>query len=241
MTTRTELVAAIVFVLALVEAVASGQGAPASGPQRAASTGTDAGVSGPEYRVQVGDRLEIKFFYSPELNEQVIVRPDGRISLQLIPDIEVANLTLEALSKQLTKRYAADLNDPQVTVIVREFGLQRVFVDGEVGTPGVVPLLGRMTALQAIALAGGMRDTARATDVVIIRRGPANEPVILRVDLKKARDGSNLAQDIGLAPLDILYVPRSRIANVNLFVDQYIRKVLPFDWVVGNRWYEPWP
>lgn len=241
MTKRTELVAAIVVVAALAEGAASGPGAPPSDPQRGSSIGASAGASAPGYRVQVGDRLEIKFFYSPELNEQVIVRPDGRISLQLIPDLEVANLTLEALSKQLTERYSTDLNNPQVTVIVREFGLQRVFVDGEVGTPGVVPLLGQMTALQAIALAGGMTETARATEVVVIRRGPASEPVVLRVDLKKARDGSNLAQDIGLAPLDIIYVPRSRIANVNLFVDQYIRKVLPFDWVVGNRWYEPWP
>ncbi len=241
MTTKTGPVAVIVLVLALAEGGASGQGAPASGLQQTPPVAAGAGAPRPGYRVQVGDRLEIKFFYSPELNEQVLVRPDGRISLQLVPDIEVANLTLEALSKQLTERYAADLNNPQVTIIVREFGLQRVFVDGEVGAPGVVPLLGQMTALQAIALAGGMKDTARATEVVVIRRGPANEPVVLRVDLKKARDGINPAQDIGLAPLDILYVPRSRIANVNLFVEQYIRKVLPFDWVVGNRWYEPWP
>jgi hypothetical protein len=71
--------------------------------------------------------------------------------------------------------------------------------------------------------------------VIVIRRGAGDAPVVLRVDLKKARDGRNLAQDITLAPLDIVYVPRSRIANVNLFVDQYIRKVLPFDWVVGYR------
>ena len=67
------------------------------------------------------------------------MRPDGRISLQLIPDIVAADLTLTMLTKQLTERYAADLNQPRVTVIVREFGTQRVFVDGEVGTPGMVP------------------------------------------------------------------------------------------------------
>jgi len=220
-----------------VDGVAAGQGVPAAPLQRGPSIGAAAGTTEPEYRIQVGDRLEIKFFYSPELNEQVIVRPDGRISLQLIPEIEVASLTLATLAKQLTERYAADLNQPQVTIIVREFGLQRVFVDGEVGAPGVVPLAGQMTALQAIAQAGGMKETARSTDVLVIRRGQANTPVAIRVDLKKAREGGDLAQDISLAPLDIIYVPRSRIANVNLFVEQYIRKVLPFDWVVGNRWY----
>jgi protein involved in polysaccharide export with SLBB domain len=235
-TLKTRLLVVIVFALALVEAGAS-QDAAAVGPQAGPSIDAATHASGPEYRIQVGDRLEIKFFYSPELNEQVIVRPDGRISLQLIPELEVTNLTLAMLAKQLTERYAADLNHPQVTVIVREFGTQRVFVDGEVGTPGVVPILGQMTALQAISQAGGLKDTARSTDVIVIRRGQGDAPVAFKVDLKKARAGGDLAQDVTLAPLDIIYVPRSRIANVNLFVDQYIRKVLPFDWVVGVRWY----
>jgi protein involved in polysaccharide export with SLBB domain len=235
-TLKTGLLVVFVFVLALVEAAAP-QEAAAMGPQAGPSIDAATRASGPEYRIQVGDRLEIKFFYSPELNEQVIVRPDGRISLQLIPELEVTNLTLAMLAKQLTERYAADLNHPQVTVIVREFGTQRVFVDGEVGTPGVVPILGQMTVLQAISQAGGLKDTARSTDVIVIRRGPGDAPAAFKVDLKKARAGGDLAQDVTLAPLDIIYVPRSRIANVNLFVDQYIRKVLPFDWVVGVRWY----
>jgi protein involved in polysaccharide export with SLBB domain len=235
-TPNSGLFAAIMVALSLVEAGAP-QDAAAVGPQAGPSSDAAARAPGPEYRIQIGDRLEIKFFYSPELNEQVIVRPDGRISLQLIPELEVTNLTLAMLAKQLTERYAADLNQPQVTVMVREFGTQRVFVDGEVGTPGMVPILGRMTALQAISQAGGMKDTARSTEVIVIRRGPGDAPVAFKADLKKARDGGDLAQDVILAPLDIIYVPRSRIANVNLFVDQYIRKVLPFDWVVGGRWY----
>jgi protein involved in polysaccharide export with SLBB domain len=234
-TAKTGFFVVIMVVLSLVVCVAAHQAAPPASSQEGLPNGVAGRVSGPEYRIQVGDRLEIKFFYSPELNEQVIVRPDGRISLQLIPDIVAADLTLAMLTKQLTELYAADLNQPQVTVIVREFGMQRVFVDGEVGTPGMVPILGRMTALQAISQAGGMKDTARSSEVIVIRRGAGDAPVALRVDLKKARDGRDLAQDINLAPLDIIYVPRSRIANVNLFVDQYIRKVLPFDWVVGYR------
>jgi protein involved in polysaccharide export with SLBB domain len=239
LTPKTCSFVVIILVLSLVQCAAAGQAAPTIGPQGAFPQGAADRAAGPEYRIQVGDHLEIKFFYSPELNEQVIVRPDGRISLQLIPEVEVTGLTLATLTDLLTRRYSADLNQPEVTVLVREFGLQRVFVDGEVGSPGIVALLGQMTALQAIAQAGGMKETARSTDVIIIRRGEADTPVALRVDLKKAREGSNLAQDISLAPLDIIYVPRSRIANVNLFVDQYIRRVLPFDWVIGTRWYQP--
>ena len=237
MTRKPGLFVVVVLVLSLVESVAARQAALPLGLQDGPSNGAATRVPGPEYRIQVGDRLEVKFFYSPELNEQVIVRPDGRISLQLIPEIEVANLTLAMLAKQLTERYAADLNQPQVTVMVREFGTQRVFVDGEVGTPGMVPIFGQMTALQAISQAGGLKETARSSEVLVIRRGTGDVPVAFRVDLKQVREGRNLAQDIALAPLDVIYVPRSRIANVNLFVDQYIRKVLPFDWVVGVRWY----
>jgi protein involved in polysaccharide export with SLBB domain len=228
----------LVLVLVLAGGAAARQGGGAIAPQGGPADGAAGRAPGPEYRIQIGDQLEVKFFYSPELNERVTVRPDGRISLQLIPEVVAADLTLAMLARELTERYSADLNQPQVTVIVREFGSQRVFVDGEVGTPGMVPLVGRMTVLQAISQAGGMKDTARPGEVLVIRRGPAGTPVALRADLKQARDGRNLAQDVSLAPQDIVFVPRSRIANVNLFVDQYIRKVLPFDWVVGNRfWY----
>lgn len=195
---------------------------PASSPASPADPVTDA-----EYRISVGDQLDIKFFYNPELNEQVIVRPDGRISLQLIPEVVVSNMTPAALTKQLTESYAKDLKQPQVTVIVRGFGSQRVFVDGEVGKPGMIPILGEMTALQAISQAGGMKATAREAEVIIIRRGAPNKPVAFAVNLKKAREGTDLAQDISLAPFDIIYVPRSRVANVNVWIDQYIRQNVP--------------
>ena len=180
-----------------------------------------------EYRIQAGDELDIKFFYNPTLNERVIVRPDGRISLQLIPEILVSDMTPAALTRQLTEQYSAQLKQPDVTVIVRSFGSQRVFVDGEVGAPGMIPILGTMTALQAIAQAGGVKESGRITEVLIIRRGAINAPMVFTINLKDARDGSDPRQDIALAPFDIIFVPRSRVANVNLWMDQYIRKNIP--------------
>ena len=176
---------------------------------------------------QIGDQLDIKFFYNPELNEQVIVRPDGRISLQLIPEVVANGLTPAALTRHLTEQYSKDLKQPQLTVIVRAFGSQRVFVDGEVGKPGLIPILGEMTALQAISEAGGMKETARTGEVIVIRRGAANKPIAFVVDLKKAHNGTDLTQDVSLAPFDIVFVPRSHIANVNVWMDQYIRKNIP--------------
>lgn len=211
------------LVLPLAGCGSAIRAAPPAGP---AGDGRET-VNEAEYRIQVGDQLDVKFFYNPELNEQVIVRPDGRISLQLIPEIVVTDMTPAGLTKRLTDDYSRDLKQPQVTVIVRAFGSQRVFVDGEVGQPGMIPILGLMTALQAISEAGGMKGTAREAEVIVIRRGAANKPLVFPINLEAARDGTDLAQDVSLAPFDIVYVPRSRIANVNKWMDQYIRQNIP--------------
>ena len=180
-----------------------------------------------EYRIQVGDQLDIKFFYNPELNEQVTVRPDGRISLQLVREIMTAGLTPAELTDLLTKKYAKELKMPEVTVIVRSFGGHKIYVDGEVAKPGIVPLVGFVTVLQAISQAGGMKDTARRGEVIVIRHGTANKPIALTVNIEKVIDGTDMRQDIPLKPFDIVYVPKSPIANVNVWVDQYIRKNIP--------------
>ena len=180
-----------------------------------------------EYRIQVGDQLDIKFFYNPELNEQVTVRPDGRISLQLVREMMTAGLTPAELTDLLTKKYAKELKMPEVTVIVRSFGGHKIYVDGEVTKPGMFSLIGFMTVLQAISQAGGMKDSARMSEVVLIRRGTDNKPLTLQVNAQKVIDGTGMSQDIALKPFDIVYVPKSPIANVNVWVDQYIRKNIP--------------
>ena len=101
---------------------------------------------------------------------------------------------------------------------------------------GLVPLVGYMTVLQAISQAGGVKDTARITEVIVIRRGADNKPLVIPVNVKKAIDGADMSQDIILRPFDIVYVPKSAIANVNVWVDQYIRKNIP---VYTGFYYNP--
>ena len=180
-----------------------------------------------EYRIQAGDQLDIKFFYNKELNEQVTVRPDGRISLQLVRSIMAAGLTPEQLMDQLAKVYSSTLKDPEVAVIVRSFSSQRVYVDGEVAKPGLIPLAGPTTVLQAISQAGGSLYTGNVTDVMLIRRGPEGQPLTRMVNMEKVRDGSDLAQDIYLKPFDIVYIPKTAIANVNLWIEQYMNRMVP--------------
>lgn len=180
-----------------------------------------------EYHIQPGDQLDIKFFYNPELNEQIVVRPDGRISLQLVNEMMAAGMTPGQLTDHLRKAYGGELKKPEVAVIVRTFNDQRVYVDGEVFKPGVVTLPGPMSVLQSIAQAGGMKESARPDEVIIIRKNGEAKPTTLVVNLEDAIDGTDLQQDIALTPHDIVFVPRSAISNLNVWVDQYIRRNVP--------------
>lgn len=180
-----------------------------------------------EYRIGVGDELDIKFAYNPELNERLPVRPDGRISVPLAKQVMAAGLTTQELEDLLGKKYATELKRPEVTVIVRSFNAQKVFVDGEVFRPGLVPLMGPLTAIDSIAQCGGFRDTARLTEILVIRR-TKEKPAVTIINLKEFRQNKDITQDILLMPFDIVYVPRSKIANIDLFVDLYIRRMIPF-------------
>ena len=149
-------------------------------------------VSPQDYKIQVGDTLDIKFFYHPELNESVVVRPDGRISLQLVHEVQASGLTPETLRENLRGKYEAQISKPEIAVIVRSFSSQKIYVDGEVVKPGLIPLTGPMTILQSIASAGGIKETARLDEVIIIRRGPENRPFSTVVNVEKVINGDDL-------------------------------------------------
>ena len=182
----------------------------------------------PEYVIQPGDELDVKFFYNPELNETVTVRPDGKISLQLVDEIQAAGQTPAQLDESLTTEYAKELKKPSITVIVQSFTGQRVYVGGEVMRPGEIDLRSRMSALQAVIDAGGFRETAKPEEAIIIRKGPGNRPTPMRVDLKEVLTGSNTGADFQLKPFDIVYIPKSAIAKANKWVNQYIEQLLLF-------------
>lgn len=186
-------------------------------------------AASPPYVIHTGDQLEVKFFYNPELDEEVTVRPDGRITLPLAHEVMAAGLTTAELVDVLTARYAPHLRKPEITVIVKTFEAQKVFVDGQVAKPGMVALTGPMTILQSIASAGGLKDSARDSEVLVIRRNALRKPFVIRVDLARAMSGLDMSQDIRLQPYDIVYVPKSFIANVNTWIDLYLRKNIPIN------------
>ena len=164
------------------------------------------------YVIQPGDTLSIKFFFNPELNEEnLIVRPDGRISLQLIHEVTAANLTAPQLTALLAEKYMGQLKNPEIAVIVRSVREPyRIYVDGQVTSPGQFEIVGSLSVLQAIALAHGMKeDTAQKDEVVVIRRNQDGHPFVIKINLKDALTGKDLSQDIQLLPYDFVYIPRS--------------------------------
>ena len=190
------------------------------------------------YLIQPGDQLEIKFFYNRELNEAVVVRPDGKISLQLLDDIQAAGITPAQLDEILTKKYARELKEPVLTVIVRSFTGQRVYVGGEVNRPGLVSLTANMSALQAVINAGGLKETAKLENAIVIRKGKDSKPIPMRVDLSKAIYQGNARNHFKLKPYDIVYVPKTFIAKANKFVNQYIERLILFKGVSFGFTYE---
>jgi protein involved in polysaccharide export with SLBB domain len=193
-----------------------------------------------EYKIQVGDKIDIKFYFNPDLNEQVVVRPDGRISLQLVPEMKVAGLTPKELTEALKREYSQELAKPELSVIMRSFSAQRIFVGGEVGRPGEQPLVGPITVLQAVSMAEGFRESARMTEVVVIRRRQDGRPLVIPVNVKAAISGADLSQDLALMPYDVVFVPRSTMASANMFVDQFVKKMIPvnFGFRVDRIFYE---
>ena len=193
----------------------------------------------PAYRLFPEDELEITVPSAPELNRIVRVAPDGRVSLPLIAPVMAADRSVEQLAEALSEAYAGQLRDPEVSVSIKVAGPLKIFVGGEVERPGVYDMVGDIDALRAILEAGGLKTSARQKEVVIIRRGPGGRAMMRTVDLKAAlRDPGGLDL-VPLRRFDIVFVPKSRVAEASLFIQQYFRDLVPgqlgFNYAAGAK------
>jgi protein involved in polysaccharide export with SLBB domain len=141
----------------------------------------------------------------------------------------VLGMTPGELTATLKQRYDPMIQRSAITVTMRAFAAERIYVDGEVNKPGLLPLTGQVTVMQAIAMAGGYKDTARLHELILIRRGPKNEPLAIPIDLEAIINAKNMDQDILLRPFDIVFLPKSPIANVNKWVTMYIKNNIPIN------------
>jgi polysaccharide export outer membrane protein len=164
------------------------------------------------YKVQIGDVLDINLYMNPELNETVTVRPDGRISTKIVEDMYVYNKTPLRITAMLKKSYKSILRDPIVTTVVRSFAPIRIYVSGEVVTPGEYLVVGQpLTLTQAIARAGGIKNSGLQNKVLIIRRGAGEKGQVLVADYYAATQGADPDKDARLAPSDVVFVPKQAL------------------------------
>lgn len=191
----------------------------------------------PPYRLYPGDELEVAVPSAPELSKTVTVQPDGRVTLPLIPPVMAADRTTLQVEAALSEAYAAHLVRPEVFITAKAAPL-KVFVGGEVGTPGIYDMAGDADALRAVIQAGGFKPTADRSKVVILRRGQGGRGMMRTADLLAGL--RNPASDlVPLRRFDVVYVPRSGVANAGLFVQQYFRDLSPiqfgFNYALGDQ------
>lgn len=178
-----------------------------------------------EYQLQIGDQLSIRSYYDSYLNQDVTIRPDGRISVILLGEIPTAGLTPEQLQNLLATRYTAILDSPDIAVIVKQTADSQVFIGGEVASPTVVPMTGSLTLRQAITAAGGAQPTADLKQVLIMRKDDSGNVVASKVDLASALVSNS--PDLFLRRHDLVFLPKSGIAIAGDYVDLYVNRLVP--------------
>jgi polysaccharide export outer membrane protein len=177
------------------------------------------------------DELQKAIATAPYGQARVIaIRPDGNISLPFIPDVRATGLTIPELTKEVNEKYAHIIADMQVSVLLKDVVGNLVFVDGEVNRAGVFNMKGPITVQQAIAMAGGLRNTAEPRTVLLLSKAPDGSVSPRTVDLTKI----NTTTDYLVGRDDLVYVPKTVIARANIWVDQNIRGLLMFQgWSLG--------
>lgn len=160
----------------------------------------------PGYLIGPDDVLSVLFRYDKDLTTDVVVRPDGMISLPMLSDVMAAGLTPEQLRDKVAESARRFIEDPAVTVIVKQINSRRVFITGQVGKPGPYPLMAPTTVLQLIAMAGGLSEFADDKNISVMRV-ENGKPVSFRFNYKDVTKRKNLKQNIELKPGDTVIVP----------------------------------
>ncbi len=180
------------------------------------------------YLLQVGDAMDIKLRLNPELNESVVIPPDGLVSTTVAEDVMAYGRTVKELRKDLVAQYTKELQDPKISIILRSFAPNRIYVTGEVNTPGEFVTAGpSLTLLQAVSRAGGLKNSADSGSIIIVRHKNGQPPVAYSTNYAQAVSGKDPASDVRLAAYDVVYVPRSGIADVYTYFQQFVQQFLP--------------
>ena len=173
----------------------------------------------PRYRIEAGDSFDVTFELSPEFNQTAVpVQPDGFVTLKGVGDIKVAGETVPELTSTLRQAYGKILNNPLISIALKDFEKPYFVADGQVAKPGKYEMHGNMTVTQAIAIAGGFQSSAKHSQVVLFRRVDDQWTEAKLIDVKKMERDRDLREDPFLHSGDMLFVPKSTMSKVDRFI-----------------------
>jgi len=190
----------------------------------------------PEYTLHPGDQLDIVVSSAPELSRTLTVGPDGRVVMPMSRPIMAAGRTFQQVQAELSAELGTQLRDPTIAVTPRAYAPEQIYVGGQVNQPGTYTLPGRIGALEALFLAGGMSMGARTKQVAILRRSPYGGMMMRTVNIQNGLINIREYNDnMQLRRGDIIFVPKTTLAEVGSFV-QAIRQTFPVDisYTLGN-------
>jgi len=190
-------------------------------PPPDASSGPRLEVREQRYKVHAGDSFDITFELSPEFNQTgVAIQPDGFVTLRGVDDLQVDGQTVAQLTETLRAAYGKILHDPIISVTLRDFEKPYFIADGQVGRPGKYDLRGTVTLTQALAIAGGLSDSAKHSQVMLFRRVNDQWLEAKLYNVKKMEKSGRLDEDPFLHPGDMLFVPKNTFSKLARFIPQ---------------------
>jgi polysaccharide export outer membrane protein len=170
------------------------------------------------YVLHPGDVLDIQYRYTPEFNQTVTVQPDGFISLEIGGDVRVSGRNLEQVRSIIMSKARTRLASPELIVVLKEFQKPYVVVAGEVAQPGKLEMREKLTALQAVLLAGGFKDSAKSSQILVFRKLNNDMAEVRSLNFKTLKRTSDLENDLTLQAGDMILVPRNRISKIERYV-----------------------
>jgi polysaccharide export outer membrane protein len=173
----------------------------------------------PRYHIEPGDSFDLTFELSPEFNQvAVAVQPDGFVTLRGVGDLKVADQTVPELTQTLHMAYSKILNDPLISVVLKDFEKPYFVAGGQVGKPGKYDMHGHVTVTQAIEIAGGFQSSAKHSQVMLFRRVDDQWTEAKLINVKKMEKNGNLMEDPFLHPGDMLIVPKNTMSKIDRFI-----------------------
>jgi len=193
--------------------------APPAGQRATQTPATPQQPAPGRYTLKASDVLGLTFRFTPDYNHDTSVQPDGFVQLKGLPNaVHIQGLTMAEAQREIVKAYSAILNDPDITVTLKDFEKPYFVVSGSVKNPGKFDYRGHTTVMQAVAIAGGFDNSAKHSQILLMRKYSSDLVQVTMVDLRQVMKGKDLNKDLEVRPGDTIFAPKSAFAKFAPFL-----------------------